>query len=326
MLATAPDETLFGPSALHAPAARAPGPRPAARPAREAAAQMPVREAYEEADRFTYLGTHEVSWLARPELGGSRCTPLCVSHRRLAKRRTLPRAVTSWMLDSGAYSELYLYGRWTVSTAEYAAAVRRYSEEIGELERASVQDWMCEPHIVKRTGLSVYDHQARTVASYINLMWRDGELPWMPVLQGWSRDDYLRHIDMYDAMGIDLTLEPLVGLGSICRRQRTAEAVRIVEALYGAGIRLHGFGFKATGLRAAHHLLYSSDSLAWSYSARRRPPLPGCTHKSCSNCLRYALTWRTRLLNSLPEWHQGALAVAACTSTTRPRPADLRVP
>lgn len=47
------------------------------------------------------------------------------------------------MLDSGAYSELDLYGRWTVSTAEYAAAVRRYSDEAGEVERASVQDWMC---------------------------------------------------------------------------------------------------------------------------------------------------------------------------------------
>ncbi|MFD4975321.1 hypothetical protein [Streptomyces sp. NPDC058424] len=105
-------------------------------------------------------------------------------------------------------------------------------------------------------------------------MWRDDELPWMPVLQGWTPDDYLRHVDMYAVMAIDLTLEPLVGLGAVCRRQRTTEAVRIIETLYGLGIRLHGFGIKTTGLRAAHHLLHSSNSMAWSYSARRTAPLP----------------------------------------------------
>ncbi|MFC9604568.1 hypothetical protein ACFTTN_14055 [Streptomyces niveus] len=318
MLATAPADALFDPSALGPPPA-AGGERPPTRPARTPAPGSTTRSEYGEADRWTYLGTHQPSWLARPELGGSRCIPLCVSHRRLARRRTLPRAVTSWMLDSGAYSELYLHGAWTVSPAEYATAVRRYADEIGELERAAIQDWMCEPHILARTGQSVYDHQARTVASYLNLMWRDDELPWMPVLQGWTCEDYVRHVDMYAAMGIDLTVEPLVGLGSVCRRQNTKEAVRIVEALHGLGIRLHGFGVKATGLRQVHHLLYTSDSMAWSYSARRSAPLPGCTHKTCSNCLRYALIWRTRLLNSLPEWHQAGFATAAGTA------ADLRL-
>ncbi|MGW1046939.1 deazapurine DNA modification protein DpdA family protein [Streptomyces sp. NPDC002547] len=292
-------------SAGHAEAAR----RPRARITRRDPGR-PRLDDYDDIERDSYLGTHHPSWLARPEFGGSRCIPLCISHRRLAGRRTLPRAVTHWLLDSGAYSELYLRGEWTVSTADYAAAVRRYHEEIGNLEHASIQDWMCEPHILKRTGQSVYDHQARTVASYINLMWRDDTLPWMPVLQGWTLDEYLRHVEMYDAMGIDLTLEPRVGLGSICRRQSTREAIRIVETLHGLGIRLHGFGFKVTGLRSVHHLLYSSDSLAWSFSARHDDPMPGCSHKACSNCPVYALAWRNRMLRSLPLWQQIGLHTA----------------
>ncbi|EXU69485.1 hypothetical protein Z951_02720 [Streptomyces sp. PRh5] len=263
---------------------------------------------YGETDRWSYLGTHQPSWLERPEFGGSLAVPLCVSHRRLVQRRSLPRAGTSWMLDSGGFTELSLYGDWTVPPAQYAAAVRRYADEIGELERAAIQDWMCEPQILAKTGQTVYDHQCRTVASYLNLMWHDDDLPWMPVLQGWTRDDYLRCVDMYAAMGIDLTVEPLVGLGSVCRRQSTKEAVRIVETLYGLGIRLHGFGFKVTGLREVHHLLYSSDSLAWSFNARRHAPLPGCTHKTCSNCPRYALAWRNCLLASLSEWRQDSAA------------------
>ncbi|MFI7680620.1 hypothetical protein ACIBVP_43555, partial [Actinophytocola sp. NPDC049390] len=43
-----------------------------------------------------YLGIHQPSWLARG-LG----VPFLVSHRRLAGRRSLLRASSSWALDSG---------------------------------------------------------------------------------------------------------------------------------------------------------------------------------------------------------------------------------
>lgn len=75
------------------------------------------------------------------------------------------------------------------------------------------------------------------------------------------------------------------------------------------GLRLHAFGFKLTGLRLWHHLLDSSDSLAWSYRARRSPPLPGHRHRSCANCMPYALRWRDEVLSTLQPpaqlgWHE----------------------
>ncbi len=258
-----------------------------------------------------YLGTHMPHWLAEPRLRGflgRQPVRLFVSHRRLAPRRTLPRAVVPWALDSGAYSELYLYGEWRTDAGDYAAAVRRYHDEIGLLEFACPQDWMCEPWILRRTGLTVEEHQLRTVENYLNLQYADPDLPWVPVLQGWTRDDYLRGVEIYANYGFDLSLHPVVGLGSMCRRHNTAEALRIIEALREIGItRLHGFGFKTRGLEKAHHLLVSADSLAWSYSARRADALPGCTHRSCANCLRYALAWRQRILHRMPEWHQMTL-------------------
>ena len=30
---------------------------------------------------------------------------------------------------------------------------------------------------------------------------------------------------------------------------------------------------------------------------RRRPPLPGCEHKSCANCQKYATAWRERVMD-----------------------------
>src|ERR1039458_6582332 len=95
--------------------------------------------------------------------------PLCVSHRRLMRYRHLPVARCRWALDSGAFSELSAYGRWTLTPEQYVAGVRRYRDEIGHLDWAAPMDYMCEPVIVAKTGLSVDEHMRRTVANYLEL-------------------------------------------------------------------------------------------------------------------------------------------------------------
>jgi hypothetical protein len=126
------------------------------------------------------------------------------------------------------------------------------------------------------------------------------DLLFVPVVQGWTRDDYLlRCVELYQQAGIDLAAEPLVGVGSVCRRQATGEIEAIVHSLVSLGIRLHGFGVKAGGLVRYADCLASADSLAWSFEARRSAPSPGCRHANCANCLRYAAAWRDRTLARL---------------------------
>lgn len=242
-----------------------------------------------------WLGTHEPSWLARTAV------PLMVSHRRLAGRRSFPRAQGPWVLDSGAFSEIAAHGHFTTSPAGYVTAVRRYAEEIGQLAWAAPQDWMCEPAMLRKTGLDVAAHQQRTIANYLEL--RASGLPFIPVLQGWSFDDYLRHAEAYQRAGVDLAAEPLVGLGSVCRRQRTDSIVALIGRL--RPLHLHGFGMKIEGLARAGFGLTSADSMAWSYRARRNPGFAACPHRSCANCLRYALWWRQRVLASCLGFEQG---------------------
>jgi hypothetical protein len=64
---------------------------------------------------------------------------------------------------------------------------------------------------------------------------------------------------------------------------------------------LHGFGVKKTGLTRYGQALASADSMAWSFDARRRPPMSGCTHATCANCLPFALRWRGEVVNRT-EW------------------------
>lgn len=257
-----------------------------------------------------FLGTHHPHWLADERFAD---VPLFVSHRQLSRYKTLPRAVEEWALDSGGFTELSMHGRWTLPAADYARAVRRYRDEVGGLAWASPQDWMCEPVMLARTGLTVTEHQRRTIASVQEL--RALGAPVIPVLQGWSLVDYWRHVEDYDRAGINLRAEPVVGVGSVCRRQDTSGAANLMHGLARDGLRLHGFGFKATGLRACSDVIASADSLAWSLNARRSPPLPECRerHKSCANCPRWALRWRAALLQSLTRrhWFQPSLFAEA---------------
>ena len=253
-----------------------------------------------------FLGTHQPGWLNHARV------PLFVCDVRLRVYKTLPRAAAPWALDSGGFSELQNHGRWTVAPREYVARVRRYRDEIGSLRWCAPQDWMCEPIVISGgrigpqqfvgTHLSVEEHQRRTVANGIELREMAPDLPFIYVLQGYTLPEYEHCADLYEAAGIDLAREPLVGLGSVCRRQGTREVHAIVTALRARGItRLHGFGVKTLGLDLYGDLLTSADSLAWSKDARmaRRPLMPGCTHKNCANCLPYALNWRAR--NILPR-------------------------
>jgi hypothetical protein len=250
-----------------------------------------------------YLGTHQPAWLTNATV------PLFVSHRRLVGRTRLPRARTSWALDSGGFSELSLYGEWRTDPAEYVYWVDRYDREIGCLDWAAPQDWMCEPFMLAKTGLTVRDHQERTVENFVRLLalW-DGmqaqylrpvdrnSCPFMPVLQGWTVDDR-RCVDLYAEAGIRLADYPLAGIGSVCRRQATGEIDHIVRSL-GAVLPLHGFGCKTTGLGQYGRWLTSADSMAWSVARRREP---GCRpgHASEANCLRYALAWHGRIGGAL---------------------------
>jgi hypothetical protein len=199
------------------------------------------------------------NWLANAGVA------LFVSQRRLARCATLPRAAAGWALDSGAYTELLMFGEWTTTAAQYVAAVRRYDDEIGQLEWAAPQDLTCEPQVLARTGLSVLEHQRRTVDNFVELqmLWGDEETsPFMPVLQGLRAADYVRCMDLYARAGIDLTRFPVVGLGSVCRRQASAELDQILSAILrrDPDMPLHAFGCKTAGLARYGHKVYTADS------------------------------------------------------------------
>lgn len=284
-----------------------------------------------------YLGAPEPAWIGRTEV------PLFVSYGRLRRlKKKLPRSPWRghWALDSRGYFELKQHGRWTIDPITYFEDVLRYGREIGNLFWAVQQDWMTEDEILARTGLTPLDHVRLTAANYLvfEVLWgrveqdRPDDVLWdgnpiLPALQGKDLADYHLCWDLMTdpdravreivrdvlglgtpVAGINLMDMPVVGLGSICKRQATSEIGDIVTSLWErghngeTGLPIHAFGCKTLGLERYGYLLESSDSQAcFDHARHANLKYEGCqaSHPVCSYCLTYGLAWRERLVAKL---------------------------
>lgn len=245
------------------------------------------------------LGTHRPWWLRHSPV------PLCISAHTLAAykpgSRAMPAAGVPYVIDSGAYTEIRDHGTWRWDEDTYGGMITRFMEDCGPPMWVAPLDRPCEPDVLLRAQATVFEHQDVTLESYLYLAREFPFVPWLPVLQGWSLEDYIRHDAMYRKAGINLAAQPLVGLGSVCRRGSIHPIGVIAEHFARRGYHLHGFGLKTTALRAYASYFVSADSLAWSDQARRTElRLPGCRHEGpCNNCPRWALTWRERVITAI---------------------------
>jgi hypothetical protein len=204
-------------------------------------------------------------------------------------------------IDSGGFMELKLHGRYTMSEDEYLDIIERVKPTA-----FFVQDYMCEPELLAATGETVALHQLRTLRSYLSLSRKirerqrrsgrpfPGRL--LPVLQGWTPEDYARHARMYRAAGVKLYTN-IFGVGTLCCRTDIEEVKAIIKAIQEVSpMGLHAFGLKITALQDPYlsRALYSADSMAWSLHARKHQ-IKTETGGGAQNCWKYALGWAGRV-------------------------------
>lgn len=191
-----------------------------------------------------------------------------ISINRIRDRRS-PFDVKNWVMDSGAFTELKNHGSYRHTVEQYAHDAARWIGN-GELDAIVAQDYMCEPFMLERTGLTVAEHQRLTIERYDELLTFGLPTYVLPVLQGFLPQEYVTHIDSY---GDRLAPGAWVGVGSVCKRNGRPESVlAVLHAIHAArpDLQLHGFGVKSTALShpGVRHELFSADSMAWSYAAR----------------------------------------------------------
>ncbi|WP_157837168.1 DUF7221 family queuine tRNA-ribosyltransferase-like protein [Geminisphaera colitermitum] len=227
----------------------------------------------------------------------SDCWPFArvmVSVNRLRTRKS-PFRVNSWMMDSGAFTELTTHGRYRHEPEDYADQVRRWSSN-GTLLAAATQDYMCEPFVLAITGKSVAEHQALTIERYVCLRELVGSVYLLPVLQGFAVPDYVSHVKQYGKL---LAHGAWVGVGSVCKRNvepGVVEDILLAIKRERPDLRLHGFGLKIEALRnpSVRELLHSSDSMAWSFDGRHSEEENASAHDP-RHALRYCAQVETVL-------------------------------
>lgn len=246
-------------------------------------------------------GTHNASWIYTRQTPHFEM-PLFVAMQRLPKMTSAKRdfaAVTDWGMDSGAFTELQYHGRWRMPADQFSERVMMYEDRMGRLLWASPQDWMCEPIVISGgkqdgltyvgTGKSVLEHQELTVQNYLDL--KSLKTSVIPVLQGFTEEEYHGCIELYESAGVDLTKHPVVGVGSVCRRKNMPEARRILQSIADRGISPHGYGLAKQAVKALRDVLVSADSLAWSRAARYAAKTCDRKIKNCANCYHAAAEW-----------------------------------
>ena len=212
------------------------------------------------------------------------------------------RSVT---LDSGGFVAAVRYRGFEWSVGQYMALCAA-----APWTRFASMDWYVEPEVAGAHE-EVLDRVSGTVRLNRDCLREARRLGvadrFMPLIQGWEVDDYLRCLDLM----FDLDPFPVVGVGSMCRRhvEGPTGILQVVheldKALGDSPVRLHLFGLKSQGMAAvrAHPRVASFDSQAYGVAARQNARKAG-VRKTDAFVAREMERWyrRQRALLDAPEY------------------------
>jgi len=201
-------------------------------------------------------------------------------------------------IDSGGFHHMAAgTGEYENSNEEYLAYLREHKPELW-----AHRDYPCETELLQSLGRTVAEHQHKTTERHIELA--DADAPGQPVavVQGWTLDQYLAHLDDLRDHGL---LTDYLGIGTICGRENVREVADIILAIREAvpsRIKLHAFGVKGDVLqfREVCDALASADSAAYDWAVSRHPEKreDGETF-TWRDCARAYLNWRANLFQQM---------------------------
>lgn len=174
-----------------------------------------------------------------------------------------PGAGYRW-LDMGGFSLLNKYGDYPFTVGNAMNLVARLAPDW-----YASMDYPCEPEISRRLGLQTNMERIRsTVDMAAGMADLEATVPasvLVPVIQGYTLDEYKQCIDLYDRKEL---IRDYMAVGSTCMRSNSAELCDLIPPLYEharqAGVqKLHFFGLKLSpDLSTVQDCIWSRDSAA----------------------------------------------------------------
>lgn len=166
-------------------------------------------------------------------------------------------------LDCGGFTILNQYMDYPFSTVNLANLIARLKPDF-----YVPKDYPCEPEISRSLGLmSNKERIEATVDSALKLAEWEGQLKgvMIPVIQGYSLDEYLHCLELYNSRGL---IRDYMAVGSMCRRISNDELKKLIPGVYQAASnlgcqKLHFFGLELSKkLEPFRDMIYSRDSAA----------------------------------------------------------------
>lgn len=178
-----------------------------------------------------------------------------VSANRLWKRKSLFE-INEWIMDSGAFSEIQKHGDFVHEKEEYLDLATKFNPLYFVSQDYLVFDGDNEAEIKEK--------QKKTIERFSWFFSKKQNV--MPVIHGNTPRQYLDHLKAYNFPN-----GAYVGVGSLVPKGLGLKTWILEEIKsFRPDLKLHGFGLKKTELcnSRIRELIYSADSMAWSFAAR----------------------------------------------------------
>lgn len=190
-----------------------------------------------------------------------------------------------------------------ISGEEYDTTNTEYLEYVLEHrpDLWALRDYPCERDLLRDLGRTVENQQSRTTEKHVELLntvsGHKIENNAVSVLQGWTVEQYLTHLDELRDRGC---LTNRVGIGTMCRRDKDKELAKIILSVRSSlpdRCDLHAFGIKGSVLRFQEvvEALDSVDSAAYDWSESRFPSERSTDSFTWRDSARAYLNWRHKL-------------------------------
>jgi len=174
------------------------------------------------------------------------------------RRKRFPKKSGLRFLDCGGFTMLNKHGEYPFTTVNFMNLVAFLRPDY-----YVPLDYPCEPGISRNLGLMTNEQRIKkTVKNAAEMVqWEThvkGQM--VPVIQGYTLDEYKRCIDAHADAG---TMREYMAVGSMCRRLSNDELHNLITGIaqYAEGVRLHFFGLKLSpALANLRELIYSQDS------------------------------------------------------------------
>ena len=189
-------------------------------------------------------------------------------------RTHIPDTVEQVFLDSGGYSFFSYYPDYPFTIEEYINLANIIKDQSG-ITRVVTLDYPCEPDINRSRVSTNEERIQKTVSNAVECIQYDETIPWLPVIQGYTIDEYLYCVDLYKDAGIT---SDYWAIGSICSRKGFPYKIRRIITTLSEALqsKIHAFGISLKYLYDPQifNNIYSSDSAAWVWGATKMEQKP----------------------------------------------------